>query len=119
MRTRSRIALAGALAALAVPAAAAGRPSAHHARAVLTLESRHPVTVTGRGFAARTPVRVTFSMGGKLVRRPTANAQGGFTATFPAVIDRCSAWTVSARQPGRATVVLHGARPECAPAATN
>lgn len=120
MRTRSWIALAGAFAALVVPVSiAAGEQRASPAGSALTLMSSHPVTVRGHGFAARTRVRVTLSMRGKLVRRPTADVQGRFTVAFPAVIDRCSAWTISASQPGRATVLLHGAKPACAPASAN
>jgi hypothetical protein len=119
MRTRSRIALAGAIAALVVPAGiAAGEPSAHPGRATLTLLSGHPVTVTGIGFEAHTPVRVTLVVDRKLVRRASTNGRGRFTATFPAVIDRCSGWTISASQPGRRTAFLHGAKPACAPAST-
>ena len=86
------------------------------ARAALTLTSGHPVTAAGTGFATRRRVRVTLFLEGKLVRRPTADGRGRFHATFPAAIDRCSAWTISASQPGRATVVLHGPKPACPPA---
>jgi hypothetical protein len=73
--------------------------------------------VRGTGFKPRTRVRVTFD--GTLVRRPVTNAQGSFTATFQTVVDRCTAWSVSASQPGGATVVLRGpAKPACAPAST-
>ncbi len=108
----SRIALAGALAALAVPAGAA---AAH--RAALTLTSGHPVTVTGTGFTAHRRVRVTFVSDGRQVRRPRADGAGRFSATFPAVVDRCSIWTVRASQLGRATVILRGGpKPGCTPA---
>jgi hypothetical protein len=121
--SRSRIPLAGAVATLVVlvgvaAAVADGAQSARPARGALTLTSSHPVTVTGTGFKAGTRVRVTLLAGRKLVRRPSTDGRGRFTVTFPAVVDRCSAWTIWASQPGRATVVLHGAKPACAPAGT-
>jgi hypothetical protein len=119
--TRSRIRLAGALAGLLVvlgvaAALASGAQPAHAARAALTITHRNPVTVRGTGFQAQTHVRVTLFVGQKQVHRPLANARGTFTTTFSAVIDRCSGFTVTASQPGRATVFLHGAKPECPPA---
>lgn len=124
MRTavrRSHIRLAGAFVALLVLLGAAatlaiGAPRAHQARATLVMTTRNPVSVRGTGFRAHTRVRVTLFAPQKQVRRPLTNSRGTFTANFSAVIDRCSGWTVTAAQPGRATVVLHGARPECPPA---
>jgi hypothetical protein len=121
--TRSHIRLAGALVALlvllgAAAALASGAQSAHQARAALTLASRHPATVQGTGFEPRARVRVALVESVTLVRRPLTNARGVFTATFSAGIDRCSAWSITALQPGRAPVVLRGAQPECAPAST-
>ena len=96
---------------------AIGAPRAHEARAALTVTKLHPITVRGTGFKPNTHVRVTLLQTQKLVRRPLANSRGVFTATFSAVvIDRCSGWTVTASQPGRATVILHGPKPECPPA---
>jgi hypothetical protein len=118
---RKHIRLAGmvvALLALLATAAtlAIGAPRAHQARAALVISKRNPVTVRGTGFRPHTRVRVTLVEAQKLVRRPLASSRGTFTATFSAVLDRCSGWTVTASQPGRATVILHGARPECPPA---
>ena len=119
--TRSRIRLAGALVALlvllgAVAALASGAPRAHQARAALRITRSNPVTVRGTGFKPRARVRVTLLVGHKQTRRPLTNAHGTFTTTFSEVLDRCSGWTVAASQPGRATVFLHGAKPECPPA---
>ena len=119
--SRSRIRLAGALVALlvalgAAAALASGAQNAHQARASLTLTTRNPVTVRGTGFKPSARVRVALLDGGTTVRRPVTNARGAFTTTFSAVIDRCSAWSVTATQPGRAPVILRGAKPECAPA---
>lgn len=124
MRTRlngSRIRLAGGLVALlvllgAVAALASGAPRAHQARAALTITRRNPVTIRGTGFKPRARVRVTLVVGHKQTRRPLTNSRGGFTTTFSQVLDRCSGWTVAASQPGRATVFLRGAKPQCPPA---
>ncbi|MGN6871108.1 MAG: hypothetical protein ACTHMY_22160 [Solirubrobacteraceae bacterium] len=119
---RKRIRLAGILIALLVLLATAatlavGAPRAHQARAALVLTKRNPVTVRGTGFKANSRVRVTLLDTQKLVRRPLANSRGTFTTTFSSVvIDRCSGWTVTASQPGRANVILHGPKPECPPA---
>lgn len=119
---RKRIRLAGTLAAVLLLFATAatlaiGAPRAHQARAALMLTRRSPVTVRGTGFKPNTHVRVTLLEAQKAVRRPLANSHGAFTATFSSVvIDHCSGWTVTASQPGRATVILHGPKPECPPA---
>jgi hypothetical protein len=85
----------------------------------LVLKRHDPTTVRGTGFKAQARVRVTFRGAQTFVRRPVTNSQGTFTATFPTVADRCTAWSVTASQPGRSTVVLRGpAKPECAPAST-
>ena len=127
MRTRlsrSHFHFAGILVVLpvllgAVAALASGAPTAHQARATLVLTSRHPATVRGTGFKPSTRVRVTLLDGQKLVRRPLTNGNGTFTTSFPMVIDRCSVWSISASQPGRAPLVLRSpAKPECAPAST-
>jgi hypothetical protein len=119
---RKRIRLAGALIALLVllgvaATLAIGAPRAHQARAALVVTKRNPITVRGTGFKPNTHVRVTLLEAQKLVRRPLANSRGTFTVTFSAVvIDHCSGWTLTASQPGRATVFLHGPKPECPPA---
>jgi hypothetical protein len=119
---RKRIRLAATLVTLLLLLATAatlaiGAPRAHQARAALVLTKRSPLTVHGTGFKPNTRVRVTLVQSQRLVRRPMANSRGTFTATFSAVvIDHCSGWTVTASQPGRATVILHGPKPECPPA---
>lgn len=106
----------GVLAVTTVTAAlAAGSP---HQTPTLTLTHRSPATVVGRHFAPRKHVSVTVTSSSTETRRVLTNAQGTFTATFTTLVDRCSSWSVIARQPGRAPVVIHGAKPACAPAAT-
>jgi hypothetical protein len=122
MRARSRIRIAGALALLVLVATAAtlasGAQTARPARAALVLKSRSPAMVGGTGFRPDRRVRVTLFEGQTFVRWPRTSGQGTFTTSFPAVIDRCSAWSITASQPGRRSVVLRGAKPECAPAST-
>ena len=119
---RKRIRLAGILVTMLVLLAVAatfaiGAPRAHQARAALVLTTRNPVTVRGTGFKPNTRVRVTLLEAKKLVRQTLANGRGTFTTTFSSVgIDHCSGWTVTASQTGRATVILHGPKPECPPA---
>ncbi|HET6870033.1 MAG TPA: hypothetical protein VFH80_29230 [Solirubrobacteraceae bacterium] len=119
---RKRIRLAGTLVVLLVllgvaATLAIGAPRAHQARAALVVTKRNPLTVRGTGFKPNTRARVTLLAAQKQVRRPLANSRGAFTATFSSVvIDHCSGWTVTASQPGRATVILHGPKPECPPA---
>jgi hypothetical protein len=106
----------GVLAATAATAAlAAGSP--HHTP-TLTLTHRSPATVVGRHFAPRKNVRVTVTSSATETRRVLTNAKGTFTVTFTTMVDRCSSWSVVARQPGRAPVVIHGAKPACAPMGT-
>ncbi len=110
-----------ALVALAVIFVLSGSATAQRAGRAprLTLTGRSPVTVQGTQFTPRSRVHVTLSDGVSRSRDARANAQGRFTVTFPAVIDRCASWSVAASQHNRATVVLHGpARPMCAPAGT-
>jgi hypothetical protein len=119
---RKRLQLAGILIALLLLLATAatlaiGSPRAHQARAALVLTKRNPVTVRGTGFKPNARARVTLLAAQRQVRRPVANSRGVFTATFSSVVnDHCSGWTVTASQPGRATVILHGPKPECPPA---
>ncbi len=117
----------GAILTLLVLAAAAwiaatGLASAStsgHRAGKLVLKRSDPATVSGSGFRAHTRVRVMFVSTRTFVRHPVANSLGAFTATFPTVVDRCTEFSVSASQPGRATVVLRSpAKPECAPAST-
>jgi hypothetical protein len=91
-------------------------PSGHRA-AKLVLKGSDPAIVSGTGFKARSRVRVTYVGAQTFVRRPMTSSLGAFTATFPTVVDRCSGFTVTASQPGRASVVLRSpAKPACAPA---
>ena len=102
--------IAGALALGGV--SGAGARSAPH----LTLVKGNPVTVSGRGFRARLRVHLLLIDNGALTRRPLANRNGAFTVTFPATLDRCSGWSVTATQPGRPLVALRSpGKPECAP----
>ena len=108
--------LAGVAWTAASSLASASTASGSSAR--LALKHRDPATVSGTGFKPRTRVRVTFIGAHTFVHRPVTNSRGAFTAIFPTVVDRCTSWSVFAAQPGRATVVLRGPRPECAPAST-
>lgn len=104
--------IVGALVATAVasaPAAGSVRPAP-----TLRLMSRNPVTVAGAHFPARSSVQVTLITSRGRTRRVRTSAQGAFTVTFATAIDRCSGWLLTARQPGRALVVLHVAVPQCA-----
>lgn len=99
--------------ALVVSAAsgAGARPVAH-----LSLVRSNPMTVSGRGFRPHVRVQLRVVAHTTLARRPLANRNGRFTVTFPTMIDRCSGWSVTAIQSGRAPVMLRSpAKPECAP----
>jgi hypothetical protein len=94
-------------------------PSAKRSGARLILTSTNPITISGHGFRPRVRVDVRLMMKRTFARSPRANRNGAFTVSFPAVIDRCSSWSVSAGQPRQTTVVLRGpAKPACAPAST-
>lgn len=96
---------------LANASGAGARPVAH-----LELVKGDPMTVSGRGFRPRLRVHLLLTAQGTLARRPLASRNGTFTATFPTTLDRCTSWSVTASQPGRAMVILRSpARPECAP----
>ncbi len=93
---------------------AGARPAAH-----LVLVMGNPVTVSGHGFRGRRRVQLILVDRGTMTRRPTTDRSGAFTVTFPTTIDRCSGWSVTATQPGRAMVALRSpAKPECAPLRT-
>ena len=117
--------LAGAATFVVVFAGAIGVALGHPAqrrgvRAVapsLALVSRSPATVLGRHFRPRVAVRMTLHGSRSLTLSARPDARGTFTVVFAEVLDRCSGWSVSARQPGRALVSLRGGpQPECAPA---
>ncbi len=83
----------------------------------LRLTNRDPVTVSGLHFHPRLRVHVRLVDGRTLARNPVATGTGGFTISFPAVVDRCSSFSISAIQRPRVSVALHGfPKPECAPA---
>lgn len=125
-RTPQLAALIAALVAAAVltliatttsDATSAPHARAAHARALVVVR-RDPATIRGTGFRAHTRVRVTLAAARTYVRRPRADRHGVFTVTFPAVIDRCTGWTVTARQGAAAPLVVRGPKPMCAPAST-
>ena len=90
---------------------AGARPTAR-----LALVKGNPVTVSGHGFRAHARVHLMLVADGTFSRRPLTSRFGAFTVTFPAVIDRCSGWSVTATQPGRTPVILRSpAKPACAP----
>jgi hypothetical protein len=103
--------VAGAL-VLSNASGAGARPTAH-----LALVKMNPATVSGRGFRPHVRVHLLLVASGTASRRPMANGNGAFTVTFPTGIDRCSGWSVSATQPGRAPVLLRSppVHPMCAP----
>jgi len=108
-----------AVASIAANGLASASTSGSRGKARLALKRYDPATVSGTGFKPRARVRVTFAGAQTFVRRPMTNSLGAFTATFPTVADRCTSWSVTASQPGRATVVLRGpAKPACAPMST-
>jgi hypothetical protein len=120
--SRSRVAVmlaalalvAAAVLVLSTASGAGARPVAH-----LTLVRSNPVTVSGRGFRAHARVQLRVVAHTTVTRRPMAKGNGSFTVTVPTVIDRCSGWSVTATQPGRAPVMLRSpAKPECAPLST-
>lgn len=82
----------------------------------LAVIDRSPVTVRGVRFTPRNRVNVILVAGDTLARHAVPNGQGRFTVTFPVVIDRCTAWSVSASQLHHARIVLSGAKPQCPPA---
>ncbi|HWD75678.1 MAG TPA: hypothetical protein VG371_11090 [Solirubrobacteraceae bacterium] len=103
--------------ALAVATAAAtGRPAS--VQRTLALTARDPATVHGRGFSARIRVLVTLVAQRTYVRRAQTNNHGAFTVTFPTTVDRCTSWSVTAAQRNAAPVIVHGPKPQCAPAST-
>ena len=111
---------AGLLAvATVVGIASATTDHATRSKASLRVVRMNPATVAGRGFAPRRRVHVRLVVDQTISRRPLANRSGAFTVQFPAVIDRCSGFTVTASQQNHQTVVLRSpAKPACAPAGT-
>ena len=98
-----------------------GSATAHragHTNPRLVMTSRNPATLHGSGFKPLRRVRVTLNAQKTFVRHPLASRHGTFTATFPTVVDYCTAWFASASQRHGASVIVHGPKPECAPAST-
>jgi hypothetical protein len=114
------VATAGLLAvAVLVGIASATVGHATRSHASLRMVRLNPATVAGRGFKPHRRVQVRLMVGHTVSRRPLANRTGAFTVQFPAVIDRCSGFTVTASQQNRPTVVLQAPpKPACAPAGT-
>jgi hypothetical protein len=114
----ARTVAVAAVLALALPVAAACATGGRGPRRIaptLTLTRRSPVTVTGRHFTPRVRLRITALAARTQSRTVRSNVQGGFTVVFSTVIDRCSGWSVRATEPGRAAIVIRGAKPLCAP----
>lgn len=95
-------------------AVAAGGARGHAPKLAVT--RRDPFTVVGRRFTPRRRVRVTLVAASAQTRRVRANARGRFTVTFTIGVDRCTSWSVTARQVGRAPAIVRGPKPLCAPA---
>ena len=111
---------AGLLTAAAIVGiASATTDHAKRSSASLRMVRMNPATVAGRGFKPHRRVHVRLMVGHTISRRPLANRAGAFTVQFPAVIDRCSGFTVTASQQNHPAVVLRSpAKPACAPART-
>jgi hypothetical protein len=114
------VAIAGLLVAAIVGIASATADHAKRSGPSLRMIRQNPATVAGRGFKPHRRVHVRLVTDERtLSRRPLANRAGAFTAQFSTVIDRCSAFTVTASQQNHLAVVLRSpARPACAPAGT-
>ncbi len=112
-----RLPLFSAAAVVAVPVAAACA-AASAPRPTLALTARNPVTVVGHHFRAHRRVHVLVTADATETRSTMVNGAGTFTVKFSTAIDPCSGYRVVATQPGRAPVILRGAKPECAPMGT-
>jgi hypothetical protein len=71
---------------------AGGSPSQPDRGAKLTVVKMQPLTLRGTRFLTAERVRLTVVAGGdRFVRSTTANSDGSFTQSFPAVmVDRCN-----------------------------
>ena len=103
--------------AVPVTAACAAGTTARRA-ASLSLIRRSPVTVVGHNFRAHRRVHLTVTAAATQTRTAMPNAAGTFTTTFSTSVDRCSGYRIVATQPGRAPVILRGAKPACIPMGT-
>ena len=113
----SRPAVAAIVMAVLATAGLAAHVSAR-SRPALRFVTLSPVSVHGSGFGARERVRVrlrahdTFTA----IRHVRATRRGGFTVTFARVlIDRCSAFSVTAVGRSGRTATLARERPICPP----
>jgi hypothetical protein len=102
---------------LSTAAASPGRSAPSSPR--LSLIRLSPATVAGHGFRHHVRVHVRLTRARTLSRSTVTSGAGAFTLTFSTVVDRCSAWSVTATAAHQAAVVLRGpAKPACAPART-
>ena len=90
----------------------------HSSTPQLIVVSSHPLTIQGRHFKPHAHVRVTLSSLGQTTKRVTVKGNGRFTVVFSTAVDRCTQWTVKATQPGHASVLKRGPKPQCTPAGT-
>ncbi len=111
-----------AVAAVAMAILVAGWPATHvdaRSRPALRLVTLSPMSVHGSGFGARERVRVRLWTHDELTatRHVRATRRGGFTVSFARVlIDRCSAFNVTAVGRSGRTATLGRARFRCPPA---
>jgi hypothetical protein len=111
-----------AVAAVVTAILLAGWPAAHvtaRSRPALRLVTLSPVSVHGSGFGARERVRVRLWTHDEVTatRHVRATRRGGFTVSFARVlIDRCSAFNVTAVGRSGRKATLGRARFRCPPA---
>jgi hypothetical protein len=86
-------------------------------RATLSLVSRHPVTLHGRGFASRERVHVVVRAALTVSRDVRADASGAFTTRFVRVdVPRCGGVFAHARGSTGTVAALKVPLPACMPA---
>ncbi|HEX2426557.1 MAG TPA: hypothetical protein VHI53_01450 [Gaiellaceae bacterium] len=94
--------------------AATGPSAAPHA--TLSLVSRHPVALHGRGFASHERVQVVVRAGVTVSREVRADASGAFTTRFVRVdIPRCGGVFAHARGSSGTLAALKIPLPACMP----
>lgn len=76
---------------------------------------QHPFTVQGSYFKPHAHVKVTLMWTAKTTKTVTVGRYGRFTVSFNQAVDRCTQWSVRATQPGHASVLIRGPKPQCAP----
>jgi hypothetical protein len=100
--------------ALVVLLAATGTSAAPHA--TLSLVSRHPVTLHGRGFASRERVHVVVKAAVTVSRDVRADGSGAFTTRFVRVsMPRCGGLFAHARGMSGTVAALKVPLPACMP----